>query len=257
MNYRSFLSITVLFLFSPSLALAQQQPRLPERPPDGGTREVLISILIPSLPSAPFTGTLDTTWVRHFGDGTEITLKNHRKISRDKMGRIFQERRMLVPDDGKTESAITQIEISDPVKHELYICRPAEHVCQLEVLSLPEGADPSILGKRPAGPGFEQLGKQTMLGVETVGTRQITVIETGAIGNDRPVLVRREFWYSPHLGVNLLSIREDPRFGTQKFEFSELILDAPDTNLFEPPADATILDLRKPAKMPTQNSSPN
>lgn len=256
MNYRSFFFVTLFSLFFSSSALAQQS-RLPERPPDGGTREVLVSILIPSLANAPFTGTLSTTWVRHLGDGTEITLKNHRKISRDKMGRIFQERRALVPDDGKTESLVGQIEISDPVKHELYICRPSEHVCQLEALSLPEGTDSSILGKKPAGPGVEQLGKQTILGVETIGTRQVTAIETGAIGNDRPILVRREFWYSPQLGVNLLSIREDPRFGTQKFEFSELILDSPDANLFEPPAGATILDLRKPAEMPTPNSSPN
>jgi hypothetical protein len=256
MDCRSFLSVAGFLLLFLPVALTQQSHQT-ERSPDGGTREVLISILIPSLPNAPFTGTLNTTWVRQRGDGTEITLKNHRKISRDKMGRIFQERRALVPDDGKSESTVRQIEISDPVKHELYICRPADHVCQLEALSLPEGADPSILGKKPNGPGVGQLGKQTILGVETVGTRQVTVIETGAIGNDRPLLVRREFWYSPQLGVNLLSIREDPRFGTQKFEFSELILDAPDANLFEPPAGATILDLRKPAEMPPPNSSPN
>lgn len=256
MNYRSFLSVTVLLLFVPFGAPAQQ-PSLPERPPDGGTREVVISILIPSLPNAPFTGILNTTWVRRLDDGTEITLKNHRRISRDKVGRIFQERRALVPDDGKSESRVGQIEISDPVKRELYICRPVERVCQLEVLTLPEGTDSSILGKKPSNPGVEQLGKQTMLGVETVGTREVTLIETGAIGNDRPILTRREFWYAPQLGVNLLSVREDPRFGKQKFEFSELVLDAPDARLFEPPADATILDLRKPTEIPTQNSSPN
>lgn len=255
MNCRSLLSFVGVLLFSPTVLA--QQPRLSERPQDGGTREVLISILIPSLPNAPFTAILNTTWIRRLGDGTEITLKNHRKISRDKLGRIFQERRTLVPDDGKSESAIGQIEISDPVKHELYICMPGEHVCQLEVLTLPEGTDPSFLGNKSAGPGVEELGKQTILGLEAIGTRQVNVIQTGAIGNDRPLLIRREFWYSPQLGINLLSTREDPRFGTQKFEITELILDAPDTKLFEPPADATILDLRKPTEIPAQNSSPN
>lgn len=137
MNYRSLLSFVTLLLFSS--AVLGQQLRLSERPQDGGTREVLISILIPSLSNAPFTATLNTTWVKRLGDGTEITLKNHRKISRDTLGRIFQERRVLLPDDGKSESPVSQIEISDPVKHELYICMPSEHVCQLEVLTLPEG----------------------------------------------------------------------------------------------------------------------
>lgn len=255
MNYRSLLSFVAFLLFSS--AVLGQQSRLSERPQDGGTREVLISILIPSLPNAPFTATLNTTWARRLGDGAEITLKNHRKISRDNLGRIFQERRILMPDDGKSESAVSQIEISDPVKHELYICMPSEHVCQLEVLTLPEGPDPSLLGKKPAGPGIEDLGKQTILGLETIGTRQVRVIETGAIGNDRPLLIRREFWYSPQLGINLLSTREDPRFGTQMFEITDLVLDAPDTKLFERPTDATILDLRKTTEIPAQNSSPN
>lgn len=255
MSYRSLPSFVAFLLFSS--AVLGQQSRLSERPQDGGTREVLISILIPSLPNAPFTATLNTTWVRRLSDGAEITLKNHRKISRDKLGRIFQERRTLVPDDGKSESAVGQIEISDPVKHELYICMPSEHVCQLEMLTLPEGSDPSLLGKKAVGAGVEELGKQTILGLETIGTRQVRVIETGAIGNDRPLLIRREFWYSPQLGINLLSTREDPRFGTQKFEITDLLLDAPDTKLFEPPTNATILDLRKSTELPAQNSSPN
>lgn len=255
MNYRSLPCFAAFLLFS-SAALGQQS-HLSERPQDGGTREVLVSILIPSLPNAPFTAILNTTWVRRLGDGAEITLKNHRKISRDKLGRIFQERRILMPDDGKSESGISQIEISDPVKQELYICIPSEHVCQLEVLALPEGSDPSLLGKKPAGPGLEELGKQTILGLETIGTRQVRVIETGAVGNNQPLLIRREFWYSPQLGINLLSTREDPRFGSQKFEITDLVLDAPDTRLFEPPTDATILDLRKPAGIPAPNSSPN
>lgn len=255
MIYRSLLSFVTFLLFSS--AVLGQQSRMSERPQDGGTREVLVSILIPSLPNAPFTATLNTTWLKRLGDGTEITLKNHRKISRDTLGRIFQERRVLLPDDGKSESPVSQIEISDPVKHELYICMPSEHVCELEVLALPEGSDPSLLGKKPAGPGVEELGKQTILGLETIGTRQVRVIETGAIGNNQPLLIRREFWYSPQLGINLLSTREDPRFGTQKFEIADLVLDAPDTRLFEPPTDATILDLRKPIENPAQKSSPN
>src|SRR5438128_1448628 len=120
---------------SVSLAQAQQQP---QRVPDGGTREVLISILIPALPNAPFTATVNTGWIRQLPDGSTITLKNHRAIARDAAGRIFQERRALVPYDGKAQSGVTQIEISDPVTHELYICMPQGRTCQVEVFSPPE-----------------------------------------------------------------------------------------------------------------------
>jgi len=98
------------------------------RIPDGGTREVLVSIFIPSIPGAAFTATVNTESVRALADGTRITLKNHRLIARDKSGRIFQERRLLVPEDGKQESVVTQTEITDPVSHEQYICVPQERL---------------------------------------------------------------------------------------------------------------------------------
>jgi len=134
-----FLLLAGLLILPNSFSLAQARPE-PLRIPDGGTREVLISILIPSLPNAPFTATVNTEWIRQLPDGSTITLKNHRAIARDKAGRIFQERRYLVPDGGKIESAVSQIEISDPVSHELYICVPSEHVCQLELFCAPESA---------------------------------------------------------------------------------------------------------------------
>lgn len=240
------------FLIPPnSLSLAQGKQE-PQRVPDGGTREVLISILIPSLPDAPFTATVHTEWIRQLPDGSTITLKNHRAIARDQAGRIFQERRFLVPDDGKTESAVSQIEISDPVSHELYICVPHERVCQLEEFSAPDFVRTPSAGtapKQPGAPSEENLGKQSLSGLETVGTRETTVIPTGAIGNNSPVLVKQEFWYSPQLGVNLVSRRQDPRFGTQNFEVTDVTLGEPEAKLFEVPSGSRILDLRKPPEI--------
>src|SRR5215469_11565662 len=98
------------FLFLANSVSWAQAPERQQRPPqqsqrlaDGGLREVLISILIPSLPAAPFTATVRTEWIRQLPDGSSITLKNYRAIARDTAGRIFQERRTLVPDDGKSE----------------------------------------------------------------------------------------------------------------------------------------------------------
>jgi hypothetical protein len=248
------------FILSGLLSLAQA-PQQTQRPPDGGTREVLISILIPSLPNAPFAATVNAEWIRQLGDGSTITLKNHRAIARDSAGRIFQERQTLVPDDGKSQSAVSQIEISDPISHSLYICVPRERVCQLEEFSAPEFARPASPGaapKYPGAPEVEDLGKQSISGLETVGTRETIVIPAGTIGNNSPLLLKREFWYSPRLGVNLISKRQDPRAGLQNFEVTNITLGEPEAKLFEVPSGSKVLDLRKPPEISSpQTPAPN
>jgi hypothetical protein len=226
------------------------------RPPDGGTREVLVSIFIPTVSGAPFTATVNTETVRPLLDGTRITLTNHRLIARDRSGRIFQERRLLVPEDKKDESIITQIEISDPVARKQYICVPSERVCQLEFLENHEPVQSiSAVTPPPLNPGQEFAGTQSISGLKTEGTRETRVIPTGAIGNDSPILSKREFWYSQQLGLNVLSTRDDPRFGTQKFELSDIVLSDPDTKLFSPPEGFKLLDLRNPTEVPSTPAS--
>jgi hypothetical protein len=223
-----------------------------QRPPDGGNREVLISILIPSLPNAPFSAIVNTESIRQLPNGATITLKNHRAVARDSAGRIFQERRLLVPEDGKHESVVTQIEISDPVAHELFICVPKEEVCQVEAFTAPTFQPPRSASDAPrSGPAtLEDLGKQSISGVETVGTRETVVIEAGKIGNDSPLQVQREYWYSPQLGVNLLSKLHDPRIGIQNFEVSDIAMTEPDTKLFKVSGKVKIIDLRRGATAP-------
>jgi hypothetical protein len=260
-----FLLLSILLILPNAVSLAQtpqSSARQPQRPPDGGTREVLISILIPSKANAPFTATVNTEWIRQLPDGSAITLKNHRAIARDAAGRIFQERRALVPDEAKANSGVTQIEISDPVLHELYICIPQEHTCQLEEFSPRESAPYGSPGKLHLAQGAssesEDLGKQSIGGVETAGTRETTVIPANTIGNNSPLISKREFWYSPQLGVNLISKLQHPLSGTQNFEVSDITLGEPDAKLFEVPSGSRILDLRQPREISSPSAtSPN
>lgn len=238
--------------------LVFRQRAFGQRPPDGGTRDVLISILIPSITDAPFTATVNTEWIRSLDDGSTITLVNHRAIARDKAGRIFQERRLLLPDDPNQHSIVTQIEISDPVAHELYICVPSGHTCQVEVLQAPEGkrfsrALPAI---QPGTPGVEDLGMQTTAGLQAIGRRESSIIPEGAIGNNRPLTASFEYWYSPQLGVNLISKRRDPRFGLQNFQLSDVILKDPDPALFQPPPGFRLTDLREVPQTTTSAATP-
>jgi hypothetical protein len=252
----ALLAGSLLLITAPSFA--QAPPDRP-RPPDGGTREVLVSILIPSIPNAPFSATVATESVRHLADGSRITLVNRRAIARDSSGRIFQERRLLVPEDGKHESILTQIEISDPVSHDLFICVPRESVCQVEFFSAPKFVPPapatasSSPNNQTGTASRENLGTQFLGGLETLGTRETLVIEAGLIGNDTPIQTTREYWYSPKLGINLSSKLQDPRIGTQDFEVSDIVLGEPDARLFKLPPNSKLIDLREPA----QSSSPS
>jgi len=151
-----------------------------ERPPDGGSREVLVSILIPSLPNAPFSAVVNAESIRQLANGTSITLKNHRAIARDRAGRIFQERRLLVPEDGKHESVVTQIEISDPVTHELFICVPKEQVCQVEDFDAPPFQAPKTAAVH-GGANLQDLGKQSVGGWRRLGRGRRWLLRLGRL----------------------------------------------------------------------------
>jgi hypothetical protein len=261
-----FLLLCATFILPNSVSLAQeplaQLPQAQQRPQDGGTRELLISIFIPSMPNAAFTATVNTEWIRQLSDGSSITWRNHRTIARDAAGRIFQERRTFVPEGRQGESVVTEIDISDPVAHELYVCRTSERVCRLESFSAPAAtahlAQFNVPTAGNASPGAENLGKQIIGGLETLGMRETTVLPAGSLGNNSPILTKREFWYSPQLGVNLISKLQDPRSGEQNFEVSDIAVGEPDAKLFEVPGGYKVLDLRKPPEIVSpQSASPN
>jgi len=240
---------SLLLLSFPTLA------QTPQHAPDGGTRETIVSIFIPSMANAPFTATVNTEWIRQLPDGSQITLKNHRIVARTADGRVFQQRAFFVPDDGKHLSTVRQIEISDPAAHVIYVCRVDERLCRLMQFSArffaaspTAGASPTKSGVLGGATSVENLGTQTISGLETIGSRESTVLESGTIGNEAPILERREFWYSPQLGINLITKREDPRFSAQQnFEVTNIALGEPDASLFQLPAGYKVIDLRKPA----------
>jgi hypothetical protein len=220
---------------------------------DGGMRETLESIVITPKADSPFTLTLQTEWVKALYDGGTITSVNQRRIARDAKGRIYQERWFLVPKNGKVESKMTTIQISDPNAHTHYNCFMLQkpYICQLTTFAPSTSAVYKTQGP-PPGPLpddagtvlHEDLGKQFIAGVETIGTRDATIYNPGVFGNDRKVTVEREFWYSSLLDINLLSKRSDPRFGTQTFTVTNLVLADPDSKLFELPDGFKIDDRR-------------
>jgi len=216
---------------------------------DGGMNEVLESIVIPPVAHEPFYATLNTVWTRPLAGGGTYTFENHRHIARDSAGRIYEERWFLVPKNGKVQTRMYYIQIFDPVAHDSYWCRVAEKACAIRGYSPPPsvvfGTDTDQQGVIPGGWGFvtkEDLGTQTVAGVDTTGVRETTTINPWMVGNDRPIKIVHEYWHSAALDINLLSTVTDPRMGTQSFTITEINTSEPDASLFQPPAGYKVID---------------
>jgi hypothetical protein len=218
--------------------------------PSGGVQMSLVSISVPPLPGAPFTATVTTEWKRMLDDGSSITIGNRRSIARDNAGRIFQERRNLYPAGDPRENELNRLEFADARAHTLTSCWPEAHLCRVNYYFEPAVAAPSIpAGPQEGGKSFLtrlDLGRDIVGGVETIGTRETTTFNAGAIGNDRAINVVKEFWYSQQLGINLIEKRQDPRYGSQTFTVSPISLGEPDATLFDIPAGFRIEDKRTP-----------
>jgi hypothetical protein len=86
----------------------------------------------------------------------------------------------------------------------------------------------------------EALGKQTIEGVVAEGTRETFTIPAGEIGNEQPIQVVSERWFSPELQTVVLSRHSDPRFGETTFRLTNINRSEPARSLFEVPSDYTI-----------------
>jgi hypothetical protein len=94
----------------------------------------------------------------------------------------------------------------------------------------------------------ESLGRQTIEGVPADGRRTTMTIPAGQAGNDLPIHIVVESWYSPDLQATVLSKHSDPRNGETVTRLTNIGRGEPARALFETPADYKIGE--SPAGMP-------
>ena len=95
-------------------------------------------------------------------------------------------------------------------------------------------------------PTTESLGKQTIEGVEAEGTRTTVTIPAGQIGNERPIQIVSERWYSPELQTLVMSKHSDPFVGDSVYRLTNINRGEPARSLFEVPADYKIKEVSLP-----------
>lgn len=92
----------------------------------------------------------------------------------------------------------------------------------------------------------ESLGVRSFEGVEAEGSRTVTTIEAGKIGNERPIEITYERWFSKELDMIVYSRNYDPRFGEQIYKLVNISRSEPDSSLFTVPSDYKITTTAMP-----------
>ena len=195
---------------------------------------------------APFTGTAITQFTHTLADGTTITNKTQVTLYRDGQGRFRKEGSMPLFGDLAESQSHTFVVIQDPVAGKGYFLNPEKKVAH--VMDNPGrgkrgGGAPSIEpSDEPVNPNVtkESLGTQTINGISAQGTRFTRTIPAGKIGNDKPITITREVWYSPDLQMVVQSKHSDPRFGETTYSLTSIQRGEPAANLFTVPSDYTV-----------------
>jgi len=86
----------------------------------------------------------------------------------------------------------------------------------------------------------EVLGTQTIAGVSAQGTRVTHTIPAGQMGNEKPITIVFEHWYSNDLQMVVMSKRSDPRIGETSYTVTNIQRSEPAASLFTVPSDYTV-----------------
>ncbi|MGA2850500.1 MAG: hypothetical protein ABSE46_16000 [Terracidiphilus sp.] len=221
----------------------------PSRGPDSSSSTHVPGIILLPIPGKPISGVDNIEWTRTLEDGTTITTHTTANLARDSRGRMYRENHHFVPLDQK--SPLYQIHIYDPVSRSQVYCSTVKFQCVVTDY-LPQ----KFFTTTPAGDfdngnrslARDSLGSQSIEGIFVNGTRETTTVNPGVLGNDRPLVSTREFWYSDELETNLAVTRIDPREGTQRVWISGISRSEPDTHLFDIPIGYTVRDDRASAR---------
>lgn len=84
---------------------------------------------------------------------------------------------------------------------------------------------------RPA----EELGEQVLEGLLVQGTRMKDTIPAGAMGNERPIEIVTERWYSKDIDAMVLQRFADPRVGETIYQLVNVVRGDPSPDLFQVP----------------------
>ncbi len=198
--------------------------------------------------NAPYSAEMITESTQTLADGNHIRQSTTARVFRDSEGRTRTEQSLkgLGALAGNTNLP-NVIFISDPVAGSTYALNPSAKTATKGGWMRPgrSGAPPANRAGQKArrrenvnaNVKTESLGRQTIDGVAAEGTRTTTTIPAGELGNEQPIQIVTERWYSPDLQIFVLTRRSDPRSGETVTRLANISRTEPAHTLFEVPAD--------------------
>ncbi len=238
----------------PPRGASDRPPPRGDRPPPLGPRADFLSSEMRFgdrvVKGSPYSAQFSTETTQTLADGTRITRKSNGLVYRSVEGRTRREQTLSalgqIPLEGQPRQLVF---INDPVAGAHYVLDVQDHSAR----KLPFRDSPPPTPEGPpefAGPPdsvkTEALGKKTIEGVEAEGTLSTITIPAGRIGNDRPLKIVSERWYSPELQIVVLSKHNDPFSGENVYQLKGISREEPASTLFAVPADYRVTEEHPP-----------
>jgi hypothetical protein len=237
--------LAICVVLASSLAAQEAES---SRAPDRGTDVRVHGIQILPVTGKPFSGRDHIEWTRTLEDGSVITTHLYAYLVRDSQGRIYREHRTFVPVNSGKQSRQIDIVLLDPVTHTRTTCILAKRRCTITGYHQSAKFVPPPVGPQGKGTRYlarEALGTDVIDDLSVIGTRETLTINAGVVGNNAPLITKKEYWYSPDLEINLLTSRKDPREGTQVIHVVDLSRTDPDPAIFRVPSNFVVEDHRQ------------
>ena len=210
-----------------------------------GPFEPLVGLTGPVVKDRPYSALVTTETSQTLADGAHIRQNASYRIARDAAGRIRQE-----------NAATGKVFLSDPVEGATYLVDPQTRTARkmpLGAVVVPESAGANYRirradGTHPRVANFprlpedaahapkEDLGTQIIGGVAARGERTTVTLPAGSVGNNVPLQIVQERWYSAALQVAVMTHHSDPRTGETTVRYTEVHTGPPDAAQFKVPA---------------------
>jgi hypothetical protein len=217
-------------------------------PPYRGVQTHVDGVFVIPVPNVPLTAVAEVESTQVLDDGSSVSKKTFNNIARDSRGRIYNERRSMVPATSNATPELISFHIYDPTTRLDTFLNPETHLAHQTAFQdralVQATAQPQASVVAVSRPGYQEqdLGTQSMENVVVHGVRKTRTVSASASGTGKPVIVTDEYWYSDELRLNMLVKHDDPRTGLQTVTITKVDRSEPPAATFEIPADYKIVD---------------
>ncbi|MBO0910485.1 MAG: hypothetical protein J2P13_01730 [Acidobacteria bacterium] len=251
-------------------------PALPLPPRNARVFAMGDAMDVEPVKGVPFCATVVTEHTQLFPDGNRIHTSDESSLCRDNQGRTRREAGLNLLEAGSQTAPPKLITIMDPVAGYRYLLDSESKVAHRIPLGrggpVPEANAPAkgqvvmyesvgaggpeiSIGRdvffktgrlqSPDAEATERLPEQDIEGIHATGKRMTTTIAAGKMGNEQPMTITSEQWYSEELKATVMTRHIDPWAGELKTQFKDVNRASPDPSLFALPADYKIVDDKK------------